>query len=41
MVRPGQWQETLKNVQKVKQTLQDLDCGEKTEKRRNCDTQTV
>jgi hypothetical protein len=25
----------------LKQTLKDLDCGEKTEKRRKCDTQTV
>ena len=30
-VWPGIWRETLKNVEKGKGTLQDLDYGEKTE----------
>ena len=29
MVGPGIWRETLKNVQNEKQTLQDLEYGEK------------
>ena len=32
------WQETLKNVQNEKHTVQDLDCGEKAEKRGKGDT---
>ena len=35
------WRETLKNVQNEKHTLQDLDCGEKTEKRGKCDKHIV
>ena len=35
---PGIWQETLKRVKNEKSTLQDLDYGEKPEKR---DTDTV
>ena len=33
MVGPDIWQETLKNVKNEKCTLQDLDYGEKPEKR--------
>ena len=32
-VGTGIWQETLKNLENKKYTLQDLDYGEKTEKR--------
>ena len=32
-VGPGIWRETVKNVKYEKYTLQDLDYGEKTEKR--------
>ena len=42
-VWPGIWRETLKNVEKGKGTLQDLDHGEKTEnqwKMRNTNSQT-
>ena len=31
----------MKNVQNEKHTLQDLYCGEKTEKRGKCDTHSV
>ena len=41
MVEPGMWQETLKNVQNEKHKQQELNCGEKTEKRGKCDTYTV
>ena len=40
MVGTEIWQETWKNVQNEKHTLQDLDCGEKTEKRGKCHTHT-
>ena len=33
-VLPGIWQETLKNVENEKSTPEDLEYGEKTEKRR-------
>ena len=32
-VGPGIWQQTVKNVKYEKYTMQDLDFGEKTEKR--------
>ena len=41
MVGPGIWRETLKNLQNEKHTKQDLDYGEKTEKRAKRDTKTV
>ena len=40
-VGPGIWQETLKNVENDKYTMQDLDDGEKTEKRGKWDTNTI
>ena len=40
-VGPGKWQETVKNVKNEKCTLQDLDYGEKTEKRGKLDQHIV
>ena len=41
MVGSGIWRETLKNMKNEKHILQDLDCGEKTEKCGKCDTRTL
>ena len=41
MIGPGIWRESLKNVQNEKHTLQDLDCGKKTDKNGKGDTHTV
>ena len=41
MVGPGMCGETLKNEKNEKHTLQDLDCGEKTEKRGKREMPTV
>ena len=38
---PGIWGETLKNVENGEYFLQELDYGEKTEKRGKRDTNTV
>ena len=38
---PGIWQEILKNVENEKYTLQDLEYGDKTEKRGKQETNTV
>ena len=40
-VGPGKWQETVKNVKNEKCTPQDLDYGEKTEKRGKLDQHIV
>ena len=40
-VGAGIWQETLKNVENKKCTLQDMEYGEKTEKCGKRDTNTV
>ena len=38
---PGIWLETLKYVENEKRKLQDLDCGEKTEKHGKLDKQAI
>ena len=40
-VGPGKWQETVKNMKNEKCTPQDLDYGEKTEKRGKLDQHIV